>query len=516
MKITSRAKISLFKNRGKTIILLLLISLLGTLAIGSVIAESAVNSTVDHLRRRLSPIVALTGDSERIDELYTREQQSQGYAAYLFEFLTREQIHQIAALPYVRHYDYSIPAMPRSFDWQGYSMEEVELSFVMFQGVSRPEIIYIEDGLFELRYGRVFFAEEVPSESIDGIAPVLISHELAELNGLFVSDIFEMYAENFVLPEGANVPEGGFIGLSDEEIWEHPYNNWELKSFEFEVVGIFELTSEEAGSIDPWMRMNILNTLHTPNWRTHEMLTLELESDLEFQSVFNTDFVAAEEIHRRITMNEPFWVLYDILYFDEFQEAASEFLPDFWVFENLASTFNFVHDSVGVIRDLAHRVLLSVAGASVIVLSLLITLYLKDRRQELGIYLALGEKKIKIVIQVLIEVFVVATFGFAIAILIANMVTPQISQNMLRNELSQERRSPTVYWESQNTLEMRGFGREITIDEVMESFNVSLDARIVVIYLIGGFVTIGLSTIVPILFVLELSPKEILMSGKIE
>jgi len=503
----NRVKSSLIKNMGKTVILLFLITILGTLAMGSIIAENAVNNTIDHLKRRLPPVITLTGNQEVVDELYTRAEQSQGYAVHLFEPLTREQIHQIGELPYVRHYEYSISASALVREWKRYGIEAMDITFIIFEGILRPEVIAIEEGLLELRYGRVFTAEEVSASRIDRVAPVLITQEVAELNELFIGDTFLTYVEVFSLPEDANVPEGGFVGLKNEEIWEHPYNNFEHQAFEFEVIGILELMGE---GIDPWVEHEIINTLYTPNWRTDEMRMLSFESTLERHSVFNIADFDRTHIERRMSIIRPFWVLYDILYFDDFNEIASEILPDMWIFENLTSTLDHVNDSVGSISNLMHRAQWFSIGASIVILSLLITLYLKDRRQELGIYLALGEKKLKIILQLLTEVFIVAAVSFSISILIANTITPHISQNMLRNELSQERSASAVYWEPGSALEIRGFSHDITIDEAMESFSVSLDARMVVIYLIGGFVTIGLSTIVPILFVLELSPKEIL------
>jgi len=518
MRVMNRVKISLIKNKGKTIVLLLLVALLGVFVMGSILAENAFNSTIDHLRRRLPPVVALNGDSERIDELYTREQQSQGYAAYLFEFLTRDQIHSIGSLSHVRYYDYSI-SLSSSSKLTLYGMEDIELephefSASTFHGVSRSENIYIDEGPYELIYGRVFTVEEMSPESMDAIPPALISIELAELNELSIGDTFNIYIQEFVLPEDANVPEGGFIGLSTEEVWEHPYNNWELNDIEFEVVGIFDFL--DKNTVAPTMRQQVLNTLFAPNWIIDEIRMLEFDSTLASLSVFDNPYFDLELAQSWLASSEPFWVLYDILYFDDFQEEASEFLPDFWIFENLASALNEIHESVSIVSNVAQNARWFASGVGLIVLSLLITLYLNDRRQELGIYFALGERKVKIVIQVLMEVFTVAIFGFIIAILIANAVTPQITQNMLQNELLQERSSPTVYWQSRNALEFRGFGGDIPIEETMEVFDVSLDMGMVVVYLIGGFLIIGLSTIVPILYLLELNPKEILMSGKIE
>ncbi|MCL1948859.1 MAG: FtsX-like permease family protein [Turicibacter sp.] len=56
------------------------------------------------------------------------------------------------------------------------------------------------------------------------------------------------------------------------------------------------------------------------------------------------------------------------------------------------------------------------AWASFIVLGLLIVIFLRDRRTEIGIYLALGEKKWAIIKQLLMELGIVVAFSLAISI----------------------------------------------------------------------------------------------------
>lgn len=508
MRIIDRVKISLVKNLGKTIILLLLVIVLKATALSAVIAENAVFNTVENARKSLPAIISVGGDSEAIDELYTRQEQSAGYAAHLFDPLTREQIHQIGALPYVRHYDYSITAMASI----SYESEQLEFGKVTVHGVANPEMIYITEGLLELEYGRSFTSEEIANA--ENKAPILISDDFATLYELTISDRFDMYVEYFFLPENANPEEDWPIQLeSYEELWEHPYFNWGEKGFEFEVIGIFTIPPEEAENMYYWHKVGILNSVYTPNWRSHEMYNLQMTSSIESSSVFRVGDDNTSSLQYTYDWSDPFWVLYDISYFDDFQSEASEFLPDFWAFEDLSSTLEHLYDSVNFVSQFIQRALWFAMGASVIILNLLITLYLRDRRKELGVYIALGEKKIKIALQIILEVLIVASAGFVLAIFIAHILAPHISQNMLRNELSQERTSQ-VYWSSTNTLEMRGFGRELTIEETIAAFDVSINTQIIYIAFGVAILTVIVSTIVPIAYIFELNPKEILISAE--
>ena len=154
------------------------------------------------------------------------------------------------------------------------------------------------------------------------------------------------------------------------------------------------------------------------------------------------------------------------------------------------------------------------AGAMVIVLTLLILLYLRERKHELGIYMALGERKIKVVCQIVLEVFLVSVIGLILALVIANIVAQNISGSMLEAELLAIPARCWSYWPSM--LEMIGFGQELTADEMLEHFKVSLDVRTIFLFFVVSIGAVIASTIVPVVYILELNPKDILMKARIE
>ena len=56
-----------------------------------------------------------------------------------------------------------------------------------------------------------------------------------------------------------------------------------------------------------------------------------------------------------------------------------------------------------------------------------------------------------------------------------------------------------------------GYGSEVTTDDVMDNFNVSISLTTVLAFYGIGLGTVLLSTIIPNLYILKLNPKKIMM-----
>lgn len=88
----------------------------------------------------------------------------------------------------------------------------------------------------------------------------------------------------------------------------------------------------------------------------------------------------------------------------DFVESASLMLPpDYQIQENNKSYAKVV-EPLNSLTRLARQILLVSILASIVILSLVILLFLRDRKQELGIYLSLGEKKRTVLWQIMTEV----------------------------------------------------------------------------------------------------------------
>ena len=514
------------RYKGRTFVLIMTVLLVGFFIAVSILINQAIDVSIQQLQRTMPPVFSINFDADAAIEL---EQNSLSNDIELF-FLDRELVHEIGRLSYVSHFDYTKLYGLSGF-YQPYWLEELNMGcwdefehpYHTFRvhGVSRPEVIYIESGMYELYAGRLFTADEIQPVVLPEIAPALVSREFMELNQVPIGSIVQLIDFNaFYLPEDAQVPEGGFTGMYwGETLWNHPYSRGKDIFYEFEIVGVFEFTRIRRGSpTDLIEHQSMVNLFFTPNWRVEEIIRNHYDAWLLWADVFNMhdwEGFDVEFLQERADMITPLWVLYDVDDTMSFKEAANRILPSNWrIDDGLAETFRPIIETTNQLSATISRVLWMGAGAMVIVLTLLILLYLRERKHELGIYMALGERKIKVVCQIVLEVFVVSVIGLMLALIIANMVAGNISGFMIEAELLAIPERCVFHWPSR--LEMIGFGQEMTADDMLEHFNVSMDIRTIFLFFVVSIGAIIASTVIPVAYVLELNPKEILMKARVE
>ena len=513
MSIFNRVMTSIKRYKGRTFVLVTAVFLVGFFVAGSILINRAIDASILQLQRSMPLVFSIRYDAER-DAL--------GRIDGEFILPDREMVHKIGSLPYVSHFDYTM-TYGLIGHYQPYWLEELNMgcpdewkhfSFRV-HGVSRPEIIYIESGMYELYAGRLFTAEEMQPVFRPEIAPALVSREFVELNHLSIGSIVQLTQTGiFYLPEDAQVPEGGFTGMYwGETLWEHPYSRLKDITYEFEIVGIFEFTRIVRGNNSDLMHhQSMANLFFTPNWRVGEMLKNDADSWQLWADVFNMHDWEDGPVEVFMAHGDaitPLWVLYDLDDIMSFQEAANRILPSpLIVDDGLQGTVRPIIETTNQLNATISWVLWMGAGAMVIVLTLLILLYLRERKHELGIYMALGERKIKLLCQIVIEIFLVSVIGLILALFVANIVAGNISQAMIQAELVVPARCEDYF---PSEMEMLGFGQEMTVDEVLEHFNVSLDVRTIFLFFVVSMGAIVVSTIIPVSYVLRLKPKDILM-----
>ena len=294
---------------------------------------------------------------------------------------------------------------------------------------------------------------------------------------------------------------------------------FDQKEFQFEIVGLFDMVERETEllmrSDSDWVEFerqrDVLNQIYVPNYITEEIRRFRFDSFNEMDGGIRTDEDFVPPIASLFILEDPFYI-------EDFREAVEPLLPEFIGIDDLSSAFNDVESSMEIMQEIANWVLWISIGATILILSLLITLFLHDRRYEMGIYLALGEQKPKIVSQILIEVIVVAFVGITLAVFAGNVISSRMSQAMLRNALVEE---DNVHFGEgvrvgfhilgSSSLEGMGFNFEMTPDEMMEQFDISLNTQVILLIYGIGLAVIAASTLVPVIYTVRLNPKKVLL-----
>jgi len=492
----SRAFTSMTRNPLKTLLLLLIAFVLGIVISGAISVQQAIQNTDTILRQKLPLVASIEIDYEAWDKYYklTGEWDTIG-------FLPLETLSEIGNLPYVRNYNLSAGALLSSRELDSTD----ETTFVgeggwrdfSIIGVPNAEFVDIEEGLIEIISGRTFTEQEATTLSY----VALISEELASLNGLHIGSNFSL--DNIIWDmRGRTVIEPSFFV---EE------NIYMKRSYDFEVVGIFKSHANISTGDEHWnivAKDGFLSGIYVPN---------------------PVAFAANRYFFEGISHLQPEWyevpkdndsthfgnvyVLNELRDIESFRYAAENKLPDFWKVVDLQDSFDDVAPAMETLRNIASLVLRAAIGAAIAILSLLIILLLRERKREIGVYLALGESKARVIFQILTETLAVSLIAISLSLFAGAALSHNISETMLRNEIEASQEL-THYGESAiGGLDLMGFpGSGVTsAEEVIAVYDVSLTATTVTIFYATAIATVLIATILPMLYIVRLNPKKIML-----
>lgn len=141
-----------------------------------------------------------------------------------------------------------------------------------------------------------------------------------------------------------------------------------------------------------------------------------------------------------------------------------------------------------------------------LIIGLLSILSLKDRKYELGVLLALGESRLKIILQLVFEMIIISFVSFSLAILISSY-TAQVTSNYLLNSAIANQKDDDDLKQA-----FGNFKRPQVMDvEVIDSLSVDIDPIDTINMLVIGILIIIIGNISQAFFVLKANPKEILL-----
>jgi putative ABC transport system permease protein len=163
--------------------------------------------------------------------------------------------------------------------------------------------------------------------------------------------------------------------------------------------------------------------------------------------------------------------------------------------------YDSIAGPVKSMSKLSGYILLVSVIATILIIGLVVLLFLRDRKRELGIYLSLGERRGRVVGQILIEVMVIAVIGITLSLVTGNLLAQAVSETLIESQ-SDEFNDPYRYYDPSVS---------VTTDDVVESFEVKLDGKYILMFFAVGLFTILISTVIPLIYIVRLNPRKIMM-----
>ena len=518
MNFLKRAILSLKRQLFKTILLFTLIFLLGILMSAAISIRNAIINTDYALRQRLPAIATIHVDEHRLQA----EQGLSDEWIYLGS-VAPTLIREIGTLPYVRAFDYTAwghhffsETLIRTFNTDLFLLAEhpqenaidresltiregVPFEQFTLKGIQHPDVLDIEAGLIDLVLGRVFCASEIA----DGDHVTLVSQSFLESNNLSLGDYVML---EYRIYDEFTGRENSFDYLIATKV------------FELEIIGVFDHTlSVDAilsiSNINEHIR--IVNQLYVPNRLIESVIPFYFDTFMEMNPEILRDLIDIEDIEDMIRYENIVFLLNDPLDLESFVREANHRLPEFWVTSDLSSTYADMSSSMTTMREIADALAISTSIATIMTLGLLILICIKERKLEMGVYLALGERKGKIIGQILVEILVVSIFSISLALILGHFLASEISNTMIRTDLIRQSEMDRITFVLADTPEALGFRHEITHEEMLELYDTSLSLIMVLIFYGTTFAIISISIIPPVYYLVKLQPKSVLIKGSI-
>ena len=495
-----RLFLNLRRNPAKSLLLLSTFFILGIVVSGAISVQQAIQNVEASIRQEIPPIVSIETD---YDAVSARANATGEWPE--IDGLTLEILSEIGALMHVNSYDVAVISGLQSAELKRYvSNEELNLLDGMgdwqgfgLRGVHNSRLVDIEEGIIELISGRMFSNEEVSNL----VYVALISEEVAYLNNLNIGSVFTL---DDVIWDMRGVAQIDSHFYTKENIYAQ-------RSHDFEVVGIFRSLVQFATGdewSDAFMRDEHLNRIYVPN----PVAIAAHGYQMEYAQHLEPDAKWFQESPEDSMWLQSVYVLDATGDIEDFRVAAEGILPDFWVVVGLDDSFEGIVGPMDNLRSLADAILLFAAGASILILGLLSALFVRERKREIGIYLAIGEKRRRVAMQVVLEILVLAFVGIVLSLLVGNLLAGNISSAMLRNSMVAEQNMGVETNITFSNLGALGFVHAApSAEEVLADYDVSLSSPVIISFLITSAGVIVAITIIPTLYILRLNPRKIMM-----
>ena len=496
MNFVKRAFLSLTRRKGRALILFLVAFILGNLIAGAIAIQQATGNVEKNIKSQLGGRATIDVDNEKLQEAYSNGEE------FNIEPLSEETIKQIGQSKNVKYYDYNLEMYGGAKEIKGYKPEATDSDLMISQsndtssefrlkGLAYHKILDIEENKVKLVEGRVFTKEEVEKGEKVG----LISKQVAEENGLSIGDTF-IYQTN-VFNYDNNFSE------TTEPL--------ATRDVPIEIIGIFEPVKmekkegEESKKADPmaaFMNNQFYNTVFVPNGVTSA------------ESQFETDTLKANDAENIYEPSfSPVFVLKSPEVVDDFKVESKSLIPSNYKLNASTDQYNSIAAPIKSMSKFSVYTLVAAVGAALLIVTLVILLFLRDRKHEFGVYLSLGERRKNVLGQIIIEVLVVSLVAISLSVFTGNYLAKGVSSSMIESQIQADKEKTEAGSGESVMMFSNSFSsaNDLSTEDVTNEYEVSLSLSYIISFFVIGVSTILLATIVPMTYLIRLNPKKIMM-----
>jgi putative ABC transport system permease protein len=322
----------------------------------------------------------------------------------------------------------------------------------------------------------------------NGDKVVMISEDVADANDLRVGDTISLatVTRSFTAPSAAD--QGGQQASGNQQ----PESDTTTgDSYDYVVVGIYQTVSEAFD----------VNTIFTSNTVIVDLNGTAGSDETTGSIVYLLN--NAEDVDAFVAENTPYLTSeYHTLYSNDEQ------------YTSLTKPLNLISFIVSILIWVVF-----IAGAAIILA--IVTIFVRDRKFEIGLLLSSGEGKLRIISQFVFEMLVIAVIAFSISIVSSNVISKSVSSWIVENELLST--SSLIGSTSTTTTEQNGMGMQrpgdntsdsvygsVDMEGVAAQFNVQVSGQVVLELFFASALLVLIGSMIPLTAIMGFNPKRIL------
>lgn len=498
MDFKKRAISSILRCKGKSLILFSVVFILGNVIAGAVAIQQSTTNVETETKKKMRPVASIEMDYEAYEKEMTTV--AAGEDDQEIKIPKAKDYEKIGKLSYVKRYDLFISGGVGSNKFKAVTDPSGGVSYggstkynFSTKGYNSKTPLDITEGLIKLAEGDGFTNNDIKQ----GSNAVLISQDVAEKNNLSVGDTFVL---DVVVDMATEVVEE----TDDGEAPEQP----KATSFDqpMKVAGIFTVVqkkenaqqTEQQRSEKEWRALEQLNTIYTT-----EKLAKELQTkiDEKMSAGMEDGPGESESIYYQAT-----YVLKSSDDIESFRQDANALLPRFYHVVASTDQYEQVAGGLTKLNTIAKYIVIIAVAATLLILSLVVLLFLRDRKQELGIYLSFGESRGKVIAQIVLELLMISCVALILSLVTGNFLGGVISRSLIQSDWLSSTAQTQQYYAMSNLMQS-----DLSFMDIQQAYKVTFSFGYILTYLLVGLGTVMISALLPLMYILRLNPKKIMM-----
>lgn len=534
MNFLKRSILNILRKPSKSLLLFFIVLLLGNLICSSYAITQSTNNVKNNIEQQLGALVTIHANSKMNSEKndYIISNENEIYRKHIdivdvFKSITDNNIVKYSDYMYAYNVFESRNIVDSDSNLNYSENENIDpLTKLEILAVNQSNFSDIKDNRIKIISGRSFSNEEI----LNGEHVIILNEKYKGVNDacelVTYEKILSLDEEYYVCNRKEKNLEVGdtihlvrqiYVNQSEFDIgYPSSRNVYYEDSIEYEIIGFYENVEEIRNNtfLPSYILLNgdrvtsYSSTMNSSGYIPDTALLNDIKNFQQYADLYyenNNEIIKTNNfslVSLAIELSDPKRL-------DEYvNEIELEYRNDgFYDLEYKSSkdTYDLVAGSITSLSTISKIVLFVSVVISIIILTLVIIMFLKDRRYEIGIYISLGEKKWKIITQIFLEICLISIVALNLSLITGNKLGGIITDKILETSISNDSE------ESINSQIGSVNPNNLNVGEVKEQIVFIIDSRYIISLNSIGLFIISFSTIAPIMYILRLNPKKILM-----